>query len=437
MVSVSFVVPGSFPPLFRKTAGEARLRPGEVCVVWTRFSHRATRRGFFFIRGFFERAYGRSMTASAGMTRREWLLGMLASGLTVRQLALNAQTTSKTAANKFAMPGLLPGRVVAVSHPGSILDGKFQQEPIGRMIEEGMLDLTEAPDLTMAWRMFFEKGDVVGIKVNPVGGPHVVSSPEVLREIIKGLESAGVARKDIVVYDRYRAEFLKVGFQHWLPDGVRWMCASERYDDLQQGMEGYDPDHYMDMALTMPGQDVRNDAARRSYAATFITKEVNKLINLPVLKDHQSAGVTLALKNLSHGLVNNVCRSHATRTLNTCGAFIPAVVSLPVIRNKTVLHILDGIRGLYHGGPGARPEFIWDHHTMYFATDPVALDHICWKEIDKKRVAAGMAKVAEAKPDRFSTFLNRQPEHVELAGALGLGVFEEGKIDLRRVPLNA
>ena len=49
----------------------------------------------------------------------------------------------------------------------------------------------------------------------------------------------------------------------------------------------------MDMALTLPGFTVDNVTARRSYAALFITHEVNKLINLPCLKDHQSAGVTL------------------------------------------------------------------------------------------------------------------------------------------------
>ena len=68
----------------------------------------------------------------------------------------------------------------------------------------------------------------------------------------------------------------------------------------------------MDMALTLPGYTIDNVTARRSYAARFITREVNKLINVPVLKDHQSAGITLALKNLSHGLVNNVSRSHGT-----------------------------------------------------------------------------------------------------------------------------
>ena len=276
---------------------------------------------------------------------------------------------------------------------------------------------------------------MVGIKVNPVGAPHVISDASVVREIIAGLEAAGVKRQEIVVYDRYRDQFLQAGFHKWLPDGVRTSHAVETFDGIQQGIEGYDPDHYVDLPLTLPGFGVENAAARRSFAARFITREVNKLINLPVLKDHQSAGVTLALKNLSHGLVNNVNRSHSTNTLNACGAFIPAVVSMPVIRNKAVLHILDGVKGLYHGGPGAPPQFVWEHRTMYFATDPVALDHVGWKAIDEKRVAAGMKPVAEDRPDKFSTFLSRQPEHVEIAGALGLGEWDLAKINLQRITL--
>jgi hypothetical protein len=317
------------------------------------------------------------------------------------------------------------------------VNGTFRRDPINSMIDEGMMELTDASDPTEAWRQFFEKGDVVGIKLTPVGGPLVMSSAEVLQRIIAGLESAGVRRKDIVVFDRYRDQFIKAGFEQWLPDDVRWSAASKEYDNRQQEIEGYDPEHYMDMAVTLPGQDASNLTARRSYAARFITKEVNKLVNLPALKDHQSAGVTLALKNLSHGLVNNVARSHSTSTLNVCGAFIPAVVSLPVIRDKSVLHILDGIRALYHGGPSARKEFTWEHRTLYFATDPVAIDHNGWKDIDKQRVAVGMKPIAEAKPDKVSIFLNRQPEHVEIAGALGLGIWDERRIDLRKVDLKA
>jgi len=346
--------------------------------------------------------------------------------------ALAAQVSSKADASKLAMPGLFRGRVVAVEHPGCILEGRYQAEPVQLMMRKGMTDLTGAAGWVDAWRLFVEPGDVVGIKVNPVGQPHVISAAEVVREIISGLNAAGIKNKDIVVYDRYRAQFFKAGFDKWLPEGVRTSSAAEDYEEVQQAIEGYDPDHYMDMALTLPGYDINNLTARHSYAAHFITKEVNKLINLPVLKDHQSAGVTLSLKNLSHGLVNNVCRSHSSNTLNACGSFIPAVVSMPVIRNKAVLHVLDGVKGLYHGGPGSRPEFVWEHKTLYFATDPVALDHVCWKAIDQKRFAMGLKPVAEDRPDKYSTFLNRQPEHIEIAGAMGLGEWNESKIDLRR-----
>jgi len=367
---------------------------------------------------------------------RRGCLRAAAAGAAASQISLAAQSVSKTATNKLGMPGLFRGRVIAVSHPASIVSGAFGAEPIQQMLAKGMMELTGAPDVRAAWKQFLEPGDVVGIKVNPVGAPHVISSAEVLREIIGGVESAGVKRQDIVVYDRYRRQFLNAGFDKWLPEKVRWSHAVEDYDEIQQAIEGYDPDHYLDMALTRPGYDVNNLTARRSYAAKFITQQVNKLINLPVLKDHQSAGITLALKNLSHGLVNNVSRSHATKTLNACGSFIPAVCALPVIRNKTVLHIMDGIKALYHGGPGARPEFVWEHKTMYFATDPVALDHIGWREIDKKRAKVGKPAIALDRPDKFSTFISRQPEHVEIAGALGLGEWDLQKIDLRRISLS-
>jgi uncharacterized protein (DUF362 family) len=371
-------------------------------------------------------------------TRRDFLMGAgaVTAALSVRDLALSAQVSSTAPASKLAMPGLYRGRVVEVVHPGSIVDGQYQAEPVMQMMQRGMKELT-GMDWADAWRQFVTPGEVVGVKLNPVGGKLCCSAPEVVRAIIHGLNAAGIPNKDIVAYDRYRKQFLEVGFDKWLPEGVRWMWAAEDFELVQQGIEGYDPDHYMDMALTLPGYDVSNLTARRSYAAQFITKKVDKLINLCLLKDHQSAGITMALKNLSHGLVNNVNRSHPTPTMNTCGAFIPAVVSMPVIRNKAVLHIMDGIKGLYHGGPGARPQFVWEQKTMWFATDPVAMDRVGWRVLDQKRVSVGMAKLEDAKPDQFSTYLHRQTEHVEIAGALGLGEFALEKIRLRKVTLRA
>jgi hypothetical protein len=70
---------------------------------------------------------------------------------------------------------------------------------------------------------------------------------------------------------------------------------------------------------------------------------------------------------------------------------------------------------------------------MYFATDPVALDKTGLQAIDAQRARAGMASIALSKPDKFSTFLNCQVEHIEIAGMLGLGVFDDKKMDVRRV----
>ncbi len=229
----------------------------------------------------------------------------------------------------------------------------------------------------------------------------------------------------------------EAGIPQWLPQGVRLTWASEAYNRVQHDIDGYDRDTFLELALALPGQDIREEQVRRSYVSRLLSKQVNKVVNLPALKHHDASGVTVALKNLSHGFVNNVERSHATPTLNATGTFIPAVLNLPVFREKVVLHIVDGVRGLWEGGPGGRAQFIWPHNTMYFGTDPVAIDKTAWHVIDAKRAEKGLPPVAEAKANQFNRFSFPQIEHIELAGALGLGEFDDRKIDVTRFDLKA
>jgi uncharacterized protein (DUF362 family) len=365
--------------------------------------------------------------------RRDFLLKALASGVCAATYSVPAN-----AAAGDGIPGAFPGRVVAVERPGAVIARKYQADAVRSMLSKGMMELTGASSAQEAWRHFFQPGDVVGIKLNPVGRPFVISAPEVVVGIVEGLKLAGVPAKNIIAYDRYRQEFLQAGFDKWLPEGVRWTFASEKYDahPLQLDMDGYDANQYIEMPLVLPGGDPANPHHRRSYLSRFISKDVNKMINLCLLKHHQSAGVTIALKNLSHGLVNNVSRSHSSPTLNTCGTFIPNIVDHPIIRKKVVLNICDGILGAYHGGPGGKVEkYVWDHNTLYFGTDPVAMDKTGLQVIDAKRAEVGMLPIAKANPDKDSTFLNMQSEHIEIAGALGLGTYDDKKIDVRRIKL--
>lgn len=366
------------------------------------------------------------------MTVRRRDMLRMAAAATAAELA---SISRASAGGPLGIPGLYPGRVVATEHSSSIVGGVFQSEPIRQMMERGMMELTGAPDWASAWRQFFSPGDVVGIKLNGVGMPRVVSCREVFTLIVDGLTTAGVRLEDIVAYERYQSYIPGAGFESWLPTGVQMAWAVPAYDDIQQSIEGYDPSHYVDLPLVLPGQSLGDSTARRSFAATFISQRVTKLVNLACLKDHQAAGVTLCLKNLSHGLVNNVSRSHASTTSPSLDWFIPAVVSMPVIRSKAVLHILDGIRGVFHGGPGAYPEFVWEHRAMYFGTDPVAVDRIGWKQIDRQRLGFGMLSVSDAAPDRYAVYASRQPEYIELAGAAGLGIADDSKIDLRTIRL--
>ena len=101
--------------------------------------------------------------------------------------------------------------MIAVEHPGCIIANQYQKQPVQDMMRKGMMELTVAPGLPDAWRSLFQKGDVVGIKVSPVGGRNLCSDGVVLREIIAGLNSAGVPSSDILVFNRYREETIVAG----------------------------------------------------------------------------------------------------------------------------------------------------------------------------------------------------------------------------------
>ena len=371
-------------------------------------------------------AYNSKVGVGMQTHRREFLSSLLAA-VTV--------PAAQSAAKREGIPGPFRGRVIAVEHSGCIANNRYQPEAIRQMMRRGMAELTGAPAWQDAWRSLFERGDVVGIKVSPVGGAQLCSDASVLHSIIEGLNQAGIPNRDILVFSRYREEILEAGIDRWLPPQVRFDAPSLQYDNVQLDMAGYDENHFMEIALVKPGENGNDPHYRRSYVSKIVTRRMNKIINLPVLKHHQSAGVTITLKNMSHGFVNNVNRSHLTPTLNACGVFIPSVVSLPVIREKVVLHIVDAVKAQYHGGPQPRPQFRWEPKTIYFGTDPVALDKTGWKVLDAKRQQMGLPPIALSKPDRFSHFLNCQVEHIEIAGMLGLGEFNDDKIHVKQIRL--
>ena len=144
-----------------------------------------------------------------------------------------SQSKASTVAKNLGIPGPYPGRVIAVEHPGSIIADVYQKETVQQMVQRGMTELTQAPSWQDAWRTFFEKGDVVGLKVSPVGGPKLSSDASVLRSVIAGLNAAGVTNSNIIVFNRYRREAEEAGIPGWLPEGVHFDASSPAYSETQ------------------------------------------------------------------------------------------------------------------------------------------------------------------------------------------------------------
>ena len=120
------------------------------------------------------------------------------------------------------------------------------------------------------------------------------------------------------------------------------------------------------------------------------------LINIPVLKDHDGAGVSIALKNM-YGVIHNPNKYHP----NGCDPYIADVNMLPEIRAKLRLHICDATTACLRG-PGFKPEFTWQQNALIMSQDPVALDQTGWQIIERKRAEKGLKTLtAEGRAPRY------------------------------------
>jgi len=333
----------------------------------------------------------------------------------------------------LGMPGLFPGRVIEVRDPKSISRNRVSQPIVRDMLTTAMQDLTSEKSVQAAWAKFVEPTDVVGIKINPSGAPACCSSPELLREIISAVQSVGVPTRNIIVYDRYSYEIDIGSYQALLPAGVRIVGIQEAFSG---GGGGYEPTIYC-------GANFFGEWETRSYMASIVAHDLTKIINVPTMKDHSASGVTGALKNLAYGTFNNVARTHRPPHSFT-NPLIGLMCTVEPLRSKAVLHIMDGLRQVWHGGPLTQvQEFIDQPGILMASTDPVAMDSIELEAIEAKRRARGAPSLWQHDPnsitsdndvffhDSSKNLFFREPGHVAAAGKLGLGVADLKQIDHR------
>ncbi len=311
------------------------------------------------------------MTAVRTANRRDFLKECLGGAVGLGSTGLMAQQSMLPAKSRVvvAHDPLLRGT-------GSTVDASRIQA----LLDNAMAALAPrdhaAKTSLAAWQRLFRPGDRVGLKVNTLGGRGIASNPELVAAICERLQQAGVKPGDIVVWDRDSEEMERAGFKI-STGGSHVQC----YGTDRAGYE----------------DELASYGSVGSRVSKILTRYTSVLINLPVLKDHDGAGVTLALKNM-YGVIHNPNKYHP----NGCDPYVADLNMLPEIRSRMRLTICDATTAMYEGGPGFKPEHSWKCNSLLVSEDPVALDATGWRMIERKRAEKGLKTLeAEQRAPRY------------------------------------
>jgi len=342
--------------------------------------------------------------------------------------ATNIGDAAKIARTEWSMPGKFPGKVIHIRNPNAVVNDNPVEQEAYVMIKKAMLELTGQNDLGTAWRMFVSPGERIGLKVNPVAGKLLSTSHAVTKSVVKQLMESNIRAENIVIWDRRDMELKDVGYNSENYPGIKITGTELQdekgsfYDDAGKlyGERNIDRDWYYwaDVEGEYDSETIPYmiNGGKYSYFTKIVTKEVDKIINIPILKNAGSS-ITNALKNLAFGAISNTGRLHGKLWNETCAE----VCSFAPLRDKVVLNICDGLRGCFNGGPGANPQFICNYNSILIATDPVAMDRIAYDIIVEKRISEGIQKSPTPELLKF----------LAMSSDLGLGISDRTKIDVK------
>ncbi len=343
-----------------------------------------------------------STTALAGM-------GLLASLPGVAAAADDASSLVAKAPDGFA-PLTMPGRVVKVAAKGDFAS-MMQKNQIWPkpeiakgLLERALTELTGAPNMVEAIKRFVHKDDIVAIKPNGIAGQSMSTSFELIAPLVEACIAAGVPANHITVYEQFTSYLLatRVGAPKYaLPKGVGTAVHNNK-------------------DFPMPGVKVYEGISTK-YCRPFMA--ATAVINLGLIKDHSICGYTGALKNMTHGPITTPEAHH----VHYANPQIAVLYAHPIMTSRVRLHIAEGFRLMYNGGPlFKQPNAVVPHGAIYVSTDPVALDTIGSDLVDKERKLHKQRTLAE---------VGRASKYIQSAGDLGLGVANLDKIRMRTVEI--
>lgn len=285
---------------------------------------------------------------------------------------------------------------VVIARDEALCRGKVDEHRpvLQKLLDASILKLTGKAESATAWSTLFKPDQRIGIKVNTLG---LSTQPAVVDAIVAGLRGAGVPAGNIIIWDRFDVELDRAGFKlNRSGTGVR--CFGTDAQSYGSGYQG----------------EIETSGEIGSCFSRIVADQVDALISVPVLKDHNLAGVSLGMKNF-YGAIHNPNKYHE----RNCDPYIVDVVSHRFIRPKWRLTVCDATRAQYHGGPSAHPGFAWKFGGVILGRDVVAVDAVCADLLERQRKEHDLKTLQEEK---------RPCQHIATAGNRGLGV-----ADLKRI----
>jgi len=333
-------------------------------------------------------------------SRREFLQQLAILGINILGLSGCVNATRKVEVVKESP--IYDKSTVVIARNAEVSDavGQVRKEKIQKMLDAAVSRATGTTSVTAAWQKLFKPNDTVGIKVNCLmsAGKHLSSHPELVDCIVNGLVSAGVPQEQVIIWDRYNSELQNAGYKiNRNGRGVK--C----YGTDTEGV-GYSSELIISGAVA-------------SKISKILSTYCTAIINVPVLKDHNIAGVTLSMKNF-FGAINDPNKYH-----DNIDAAVPDLNISPLIREKNKITVCDALKAIYDYGPGYHPQYTWDYNGLLVSTDPVAIDQIGATIIEEKREEAGLPSLAQ---------VGRPPNYIAIAADAEhkLGTNDPEKIEL-------
>ncbi len=319
-----------------------------------------------------------------------------------------------------------PSIVYSVHDPAAIAQYRTNPAIVRAMVNRLLLGVTGQGDIASAWRSLVSPEDRVGIKISAAGGELFRTHRDVVATIVDGLAAAGIPRERIIVWDRQLGGIKEAAFRRG-SEGYQLRSIEPR--------EGYDPTAtfsapvmgklvwgdlaYIPRRGENPLNSERENTSDVSHFAKLVSTGVTRIINVPVMSDNGGAGLAGCLYNMTLPNLDNWRRFTQFQTLGAFG--MAEIYADPVVRNKVVLNIMDGLVAAYAGGPESHPNYAVHEATLLASKDPVAIDALALRRLEQLRAGAKLPAIGQL------------AAHVQIAAQMGLGNADFGRIEVRNL----